>query len=529
MTVDEAATGITESLALFADLGRASYDGKGATVVATVHYEQDYDNAFWDGTQLVFGDGDGRVFDRFTKPIDVLGHELSHAVTQFTADLTYEGQSGALNESVSDVFGACIKQRSLGQDAASADWLVGEGIFLPGINGRALRSMSDPGTAYDDPQIGKDPQVGSMADYVETTDDNGGVHLNSGIPNRAFVLAARAIGGDSWSGPGRIWYAALTSGIAADSDFATFAAATIVAAGESASLVEDAWTTVGVTPGTASAPSSGATTAEKSVVVRRSGGFAGLTKEGVVDLDSDDPRVPEVRSLVERIDFTAVQSGRPQPDRFVYHFHYAAFECQVQEQSSPPTSTSSPRSCWRSSACGRPFAGMGRARCAARVEVAQALLEVGGIADHQTLLRVCSRHQLSKAVASGEAVRLRRGRYALPGLDEHRAAAVALGGALDRLSAARRGTGRSRSRPSSHRWSCREGATSRRPDARESTYGGVRSRPISSSRRLEATSFEFHCRCEALGTTSVGTTQIDPAGMARSLRFGWEDVMPRPS
>src|SRR6478736_7709397 len=265
VAVDEAATGITESLALFSDFGRSSYDDRGSTVVATVHYEQDYDNAFWDGTQLVFGDGDGQVFDRFTKPIDVLGHELSHAVTQFTADLTYQGQSGALNESMSDVFGACIKQRHLGQDAASADWLVGEGIFLPAINGKALRSMSDPGTAYDDPQIGKDPQVGSMADFVETTDDNGGVHLNSGIPNRAFVLAARAIGGDSWSGAGRIWYAALTSGISADSDFAAFAAATVSAAGEHSGAVEDAWTTVGVTPGTSSAPSGGATAAGTSV------------------------------------------------------------------------------------------------------------------------------------------------------------------------------------------------------------------------------------------------------------------------
>ena len=247
MTVNEAATGITESLALFADYGRSSYDDRGATVVATVHYEQDYDNAFWDGTQLVFGDGDGTVFGRFTKPIDVLGHELSHAVTQFTADLTYEGQSGALNESMSDVFGACIKQRFLGQDAASADWLVGEGIFLPGINGVALRSMSSPGTAYDDPQLGKDPQVGSMADFVVTTDDNGGVHLNSGIPNRAFVLAARAIGGLSWSGAGQIWYDALTSGLPADSDFATFAAATVSVAGSHAAAVQDAWDTVGVT------------------------------------------------------------------------------------------------------------------------------------------------------------------------------------------------------------------------------------------------------------------------------------------
>ena len=248
-------------------------------MVATVHYEQDYDNAFWDGTQLVFGDGDGQVFDRFTKPIDVLGHELSHAVTQFTADLTYQGQSGALNESMSDVFGACIKQRHLGQDAASADWLVGEGIFLPGINGKALRSMSDPGTAYDDPQIGKDPQVGSMADYVDTTDDNGGVHLNSGIPNRAFVLAAQAIGGESWSGAGQIWYAALTSGLSADSDFATFAAATVAAPASTPRPCR--------TPGTPSAsapgrprppPPPGARPGRPGR--RAAGGFAGLDQGG---------------------------------------------------------------------------------------------------------------------------------------------------------------------------------------------------------------------------------------------------------
>ena len=332
VAVDEAATGITESLALFSDFGRSSYDDRGATVVATVHYEQDYDNAFWDGTQLVFGDGDGRVFDRFTKPIDVLGHELSHAVTQFTADLTYQGQSGALNESMSDVFGACIKQRHLGQDAAGADWLVGEGIFLPGINGIALRSMSDPGTAYDDPQIGKDPQVGSMADYVDTADDNGGVHLNSGIPNRAFVLAARAIGGESWSGAGRIWYAALTSGLSADSDFATFAAATVSAAGEHSGVVRDAWDTVGVTgagstgDGTAPAPAPGLV-----VEVTRSGGFAGMTKEGAVDLDSTDPRAPAVRRLVQRIDFRAVGGGEPRPDRYVYRFSYLSIQTVVHE------------------------------------------------------------------------------------------------------------------------------------------------------------------------------------------------------
>ena len=335
LAVDEAATGITASLELFADLGRDSFDGEGATVLATVHFERDYDNAFWDGTQLVFGDGDGRVFDRFTKPIDVLGHELTHAVTQLTADLVYQDQPGALNESMSDVFGACIKQRHLGQDAETADWLIGEGIFLPGVNGRALRSMTDPGTAYDDPRLGKDPQVGSMADYVQTTNDNGGVHLNSGIPNRAFALAARAIGGESWSGAGRIWFAALTSGLSPRTDFAGFAAATLAAAGEHASVVEAAWREVGVLDGPAPAPGPGPA-GGAAVEVVRSGGFGGMTREGTIDLESDDPRVPEVRELVERIDFAAVLPGEAQPDRFVYRFRYAQVECQVFEPALTP-------------------------------------------------------------------------------------------------------------------------------------------------------------------------------------------------
>ncbi len=248
---DEAYVGVEASLALFSEVfGRSSYDDKGAPVIATVHYEQDYDNAFWDGTQLVFGDGDGRVFDRFTKPVDVLGHELSHAVTQFSANLTYQGQSGALNESVSDVFGSCLKQRLLAQTVDQADWLIGEGIFLPSINGKALRSMAAPGTAYDDPTIGKDPQVATMADFVDTTEDNGGVHTNSGIPNKAFHLAATGIGGSSWEGAGKIWYAALTSGIGADTDFAGFAAATVAAArdvsDQAAEVVRSAWAEVGV-------------------------------------------------------------------------------------------------------------------------------------------------------------------------------------------------------------------------------------------------------------------------------------------
>jgi Zn-dependent metalloprotease len=339
--VDEAYVGVEASLALFEEIyGRRSYDDQGAPVIATVHYEQDYDNAFWDGTQLVFGDGDGKVFERFTKPVDVLGHEFSHAVTQFTANLTYEGQPGALNESVSDVFGSCLKQRLLAQTATDADWLIGEGIFLPPVQGRALRSMKEPGTAYDDPALGKDPQVGSMADYVETTEDNGGVHLNSGIPNRAFYLAATAIGGGSWDGAGKIWYAALTSGIGADTDFAGFAAATVTAAqavsAEAGAAVTEAWTTVGVTPGAAPTGSTSAPAPAAAVVaVTRTGGVAGFRQSGELAL-GDDPRTPEVETLLDRIDLRGVTAGRPQPDRFVYTFQVGGEQVTVGEQDLTP-------------------------------------------------------------------------------------------------------------------------------------------------------------------------------------------------
>jgi hypothetical protein len=323
-SVDEAADGITATLSLYSDVyDRASYDGKGAEVVLTVHYEHGYDNAFWNGTQLVFGDGDGKIFGTFTKPVDVLGHEFTHAVTQFTANLTYQGQSGALNESVSDCFGMCVKQRMLGQTAADADWLVGQGIFLPGINARALRDMANPGTAYDDPTLGKDPQVGNMADYVDTTDDNGGVHTNSGIPNRAFQLAATAIGGDTWDGAGRIWYAALTgSQVTADIDFAGFAAATVAVAGDHADAVRQAWSTVGVTAGSAAAPSTPASnSAGQEVRVRRTGGIAGRTVEGSIDLSVDSTTARAVRSLVDRIDLgAAAEPEGTLPDMFSYTF-----------------------------------------------------------------------------------------------------------------------------------------------------------------------------------------------------------------
>ena len=334
--VDEAADGVTETLDMYQQVfERASYDGNGAQVVLTVHYEQNYDNAFWNGEQLVFGDGDGTIFGSFTKPVDVLGHEFTHAVTQFTAALTYQGQPGALNESVSDCFGMCLKQRLLGQTADQADWLIGQGIFLPGVGARALRDMAHPGTAYDDPTLGKDPQVGDMSDYVDTTDDNGGVHTNSGIPNRAFYLAATSIGGDTWEGAGQVWYAALTGGqVGADTDFAGFAAATVAAAGEHAVAVRQAWSTVGVDPGAASTTSgpAGGSAGASSVRVRRTGGLAGRTVEGEIDLAAGDERAASARELVHRLDLGAQPEAESFPDAFSYTFEVDGRQVTVPQQ-----------------------------------------------------------------------------------------------------------------------------------------------------------------------------------------------------
>jgi Zn-dependent metalloprotease len=233
--------------------GRQSVDDNGKTLVSSVHYSQDYDNAFWNGLQMVYGDGDGKIFAHFTSSLDVIAHELTHGVTQFTAQLPYRDQQGALNESFSDVFGSMVKQWSLGQTVDQADWLIGAQILAPGFQGRALRDMANPGTAYDDPRLGKDEQPGHMRDYVQTTDDNGGVHINSWIPNRAFVLAAKAIGGRSWDVTGKIWYVTLTERLTASADFTKCAAETVSVARDLfpqdlsiASRVAQAWVDVGV-------------------------------------------------------------------------------------------------------------------------------------------------------------------------------------------------------------------------------------------------------------------------------------------
>jgi Zn-dependent metalloprotease len=223
---DEAYEGAGLTYDLYSEIfGRNSIDGNGMKLVSTVHYLQGYDNAFWDGEQMVYGDGDEdlpeeeRLFNRFTIAVDIIGHELTHGVTGYTARLVYQDQPGALNESFSDIMGILVKQRSLGQTAEEADWLIGAGLFTSLINGKALRSMKEPGTAYDDPLIGKDPQPGHMKDYVKTTSDNGGVHINSGIPNMAFYWAAKETGGYAWEKAGKIWYLTLRDKLNEGSDF----------------------------------------------------------------------------------------------------------------------------------------------------------------------------------------------------------------------------------------------------------------------------------------------------------------------
>ena len=330
---------------------RTSLDGKGLPLVATVHYGQDYDNAFWDGRQMVFGDGDGVIFLPFTRSLDVIGHELAHGVTQYTSGLNYQGQSGALNESVSDVFGVLVVQYLRGQTAAEADWLVGADLLAPGVRGVALRSMAAPGTAYDDPRLGTDPQPAHWRDYVDTTADNGGVHINSGIPNKAFHDLAVTLGGHAWEAPGQIWYDTVTGDIRADCDFETFAGLTVAAAsaryGEGSrehDAVRAAWAGVGLGPdapaeqddpdgpsgdvdaGVADGPGEPVPGPGTAVRVRRSGGVAGLVRERTVtlqELPDDDAHhwatllsAGRLRRIAE-----AARPAGPVPDAFSWSVH----------------------------------------------------------------------------------------------------------------------------------------------------------------------------------------------------------------
>jgi Zn-dependent metalloprotease len=261
VAVNEAFDGSGSTYDLYKDVyNRNSIDGSGMRLDSSVHYKVGYDNAFWNGEQMVYGDGDEnlpeaeRLFNRFTISIDVIGHELTHGVTQFEAKLVYSFQPGALNESMSDVFGSLVKQYQKGQTAAQADWIIGEGLFTANVNGVGIRSMKAPGTAYNDPVLGKDPQPAHMTNYVNTVNDNGGVHINSGIPNHAFYLIATQIGGSAWEKAGRIWYVTLRDKLTSSSNFQDCANQTFKTAAElfganslEQQAVKKGWADVGIT------------------------------------------------------------------------------------------------------------------------------------------------------------------------------------------------------------------------------------------------------------------------------------------
>ena len=255
VSVNEAYDGLGNTFDFYLNAyQRNSIDNAGLPLNASVHFGKKYDNAFWNGQEMVFGDGDGVIFNRFTACLDVIGHELTHGVTGSESNLTYQGQSGALNESISDVFGSLVKQYKLKQTADKADWLIGAGLLAPGIKGVALRSMKAPGTAYNDKILGKDSQPSNMKNYVHTSQDNGGVHTNSGIPNHAFYLLATAIGGNAWEKAGLIWYDTVCDKqLPHSATFATFANKTAVHAAQrfgsqstERKAVLDSWAQVGV-------------------------------------------------------------------------------------------------------------------------------------------------------------------------------------------------------------------------------------------------------------------------------------------
>jgi Zn-dependent metalloprotease len=235
-----------------------SLNNQGLPLLSTVHYGELYNNAFWDGSEMYYGDGDGRFFNSFTICEEVVGHELTHGVVTNTANLRYRFQSGALNESFADIFGVLTRMYHNDVTVDNQDddhWICGKGIFTSRVQGKGIRSLANPGTAYDDPIFGKDPQPAHMRDYknMPLQRDNGGVHINSGIPNKAFYNVAMELGGKAWERAGKIWFWTLRDRLNKDSQFNNVAIATYDQAGvlyginsTEQKAVKKGWTDVGV-------------------------------------------------------------------------------------------------------------------------------------------------------------------------------------------------------------------------------------------------------------------------------------------
>lgn len=212
-TVNDAYRNLGITLDFYAKVfKRKSLDGLGMQVDSTVHYGYRFSNAMWSGKEMLFGDGDGVHILGFAQSLDIVAHELTHAVTQHSIlgglgelrvgrRVQLVGEAGALNESLSDVFASMVKQWHFKEDVHQADWLMGEGILGPHL-GKAVRSLKDPGNTAQ--TYGDDDQPKDMRGFIP----GGDAHTNSGIPNHAFFLAATAIGGHSWERAGGIWYEA---------------------------------------------------------------------------------------------------------------------------------------------------------------------------------------------------------------------------------------------------------------------------------------------------------------------------------
>lgn len=202
-------------------------DGRGTTAIAVVNYGDGYVNACWNGEALLYGNGNGQEFGRFTSSLSVSAHETGHAVQQNRNSIGYEGQNGAINEHLSDFIAAVVDQWNQNQTTGEATWLVGAEIFSPWMRSpqvRAVRDFASPGSAYDSKILGgKDPQVGHMNAIYRGERDGGGLHINSGILNLAFFTAAVELGGYVWeSGIADVWWQAM-QGLSAYVDFKGFA------------------------------------------------------------------------------------------------------------------------------------------------------------------------------------------------------------------------------------------------------------------------------------------------------------------
>lgn len=234
------------------NFGRNSIDNQALPLVSTVHFDRDYMNAFWNGQQMVYGDGDGVIFKRFTVSVDVIAHELTHGVSQYDNGLVYSGQSGALNEHLSDVMGILTKQWLLNESVSESSWLIGEGLFTEQSGVRGLRSFTNEKAYENNRYLGTDIQPKHYSQLYTGLDDNGGVHINSGIPNHAFYLFAMSLGGNAWEKAGLVWYFSLMNSRSRDqfSDFREttefFAKRLFGQQSQELRALQSSWLTVGV-------------------------------------------------------------------------------------------------------------------------------------------------------------------------------------------------------------------------------------------------------------------------------------------